>query len=116
MKTDILIAGSGCSGLYCALQLPRDKKITVITKSDLTSNDSFLAQGGMCMLKEQSDYDSFFEDTMKAGHYENDIKPPRRLSGILSLTVPSSSETKTAALPTPKKAPIPPTVLFSTRM
>ena len=74
MKTDILIAGSGCSGLYCALQLPRDKKITVITKSDLTSNDSFLAQGGMCMLKEQSDYDSFFEDTMKAGHYENDKK------------------------------------------
>ena len=71
MKTDILIAGSGCSGLYCALQLPRDKKIIVITKSDLTSNDSFLAQGGMCMLKEQSDYDSFFEDTMKAGHYEN---------------------------------------------
>ena len=71
MKTDILIAGSVCSGLYCALQLPRDKKITVITKSDLTSNDSFLAQGGMCMLKEQSDYDSFFEDTMKAGHYEN---------------------------------------------
>ena len=44
MKTDILIAGSGCSGLYCALQLPRDKKITIITKSDLTSNDSFLAQ------------------------------------------------------------------------
>lgn len=74
MKTDILIAGSGCSGLYCALQLPSDKKITVITKSDLTSNDSFLAQGGMCMLKEQSDYDSFFEDTMKAGHYENDKK------------------------------------------
>ena len=47
MKTDILIAGSGCSGLYCALQLPRDKKITIITKSDLTSNDSSLAQGGV---------------------------------------------------------------------
>ena len=74
MKTDILISGSGCSGLYCALQLPRDKKITIITKSDLTSNDSYLAQGGMCMLKEESDYDSFFEDTMKAGHYENDKK------------------------------------------
>ena len=24
------------------------------------------------MLKEQSDFDSFFEDTLKAGHYEND--------------------------------------------
>ena len=26
MKTDVLIVGSGCSGLYCALQLPEDKK------------------------------------------------------------------------------------------
>ena len=74
MKTDILIIGSGCSGLYCALQLPADKQITIITKADLESSDSFLAQGGMCMLKSDSDYDSYFEDTMKAGHYENDKK------------------------------------------
>ena len=72
MKTDILIAGSGCAGLYCALNLPKDKKITIITKSDAESNDSFLAQGGMCMLKEEADFESFFEDTLKAGHYEND--------------------------------------------
>lgn len=72
MKTDILIVGSGCSGLYCALNLPADKKITVITKSDLESSDSFLAQGGICMLKDEDDYDAYFEDTMKAGHYEND--------------------------------------------
>ncbi len=74
MKTDILIVGSGCSGLYCALQLPREKHIVIVTKSDLESNDSFLAQGGMCMLREESDYNSYFEDTMKAGHYENDRK------------------------------------------
>ena len=74
MKTDILIAGSGCAGLYCALNLPKDKQITIITKSDVESNDSFLAQGGMCMLKEESDYEAFFEDTLKAGHYENDRK------------------------------------------
>lgn len=74
MKTDILIIGSGCSGLYCALQLPADKQITIITKADLESSDSFLAQGGMCMLKSDSDYDSYYEDTMKAGHYENDKK------------------------------------------
>ena len=74
MKTDILIIGSGCSGLYCALQLPADKQITIITKADLESSDSFLAQGGICMLKSDSDYDSYFEDTMKAGHYENDKK------------------------------------------
>lgn len=72
MKTEILIVGSGCSGLYCALQLPRDKKITIITKADVPSSDSYLAQGGICMLKNDADYDSYFEDTMKAGHYEND--------------------------------------------
>lgn len=72
MKTDILIIGSGCAGLYCALNLPKDRKITIITKADAQGNDSFLAQGGMCMLKDEADYASFFEDTMKAGHYEND--------------------------------------------
>ncbi|MCM1283024.1 MAG: L-aspartate oxidase [Muribaculaceae bacterium] len=72
MKTDVLIVGSGCSGLYCALQLPADKRITIITKRDVKSSDSFLAQGGICMLKDESDYDSYFEDTLRAGHYEND--------------------------------------------
>lgn len=74
MKTDIFIAGSGCSGLYCALKLPADKQILVISKSDLESNDSYLAQGGMCMLRDEDDYDAYFEDTLKAGHYENDRK------------------------------------------
>lgn len=32
-KTDVLIVGCGCSGLYTALNLPRDKKIVIITKS-----------------------------------------------------------------------------------
>lgn len=72
MKTDILIIGSGCAGLYCALHLPREKKITIVTKADLQSSDSFLAQGGMCVLKEEADFDSFMEDTLRAGHYEND--------------------------------------------
>ncbi len=72
MKTDFLIIGSGCSGLYCALHLPENKTVTVITKSDAESSDSYLAQGGMCVLKDDSDYDSFFEDTMRAGHYKND--------------------------------------------
>ncbi len=69
---DTLIVGCGCSGLYCAMNLPADEKILIITKSDAESSDSFLAQGGMCMLKDEADYESYFEDTMKAGHYEND--------------------------------------------
>lgn len=72
MTTDILIVGSGCAGLYAALHLPKEKTVTIITKTDVESNDSFLAQGGMCMLKDPNDFDSYFEDTLKAGHYEND--------------------------------------------
>lgn len=71
MKTDILIVGSGCAGLYAALNLPIDKQITIITKDIVEHSDSFLAQGGMCMLKSEDDYSSYYEDTMKAGHYEN---------------------------------------------
>ena len=74
MKTDILIAGCGCAGLYCALNLPKDKKITIITKSDIQSSDSYLAQGGICTLKDETDYEDFFSDTLKAGHNENDRK------------------------------------------
>ena len=70
-KTDVIIVGCGVAGLYCALNLPKDKKITIITKSEAPKSDSFLAQGGICVLRDDEDFDSFFEDTMKAGHYEN---------------------------------------------
>lgn len=71
MKTDILIVGCGVAGLYCALNLPTDKNITIITKSKAENSDSFLAQGGICVLHDDNDYESFYEDTMRAGHYEN---------------------------------------------
>ena len=71
MYADVVIAGTGAGGLFSALSLPRDRKIIMITKSDLESSDSFLAQGGICVLRNEEDYDSYFEDTMRAGHYEN---------------------------------------------
>ncbi len=71
MKCDIVIVGCGVSGLYCALNLPREKNIIMITKSEAEESDSFLAQGGICVLHDEGDYESFFEDTMRAGHYEN---------------------------------------------
>ena len=70
-KADILIIGSGVGGLFCALNLPEDMNIIIITKDICENSDSFLAQGGICMLKDESDYESYYEDTMKAGHYEN---------------------------------------------
>ncbi len=71
MKCDIVIVGTGVAGLYCALNLPTDKKIVLVTKSVAEESDSFLAQGGICVERDDDDYDSFYEDTMKAGHYEN---------------------------------------------
>ena len=71
MKTDILIVGSGVAGLYCALNLPKDKNIIIVTKNKARRSDSYLAQGGICVLRDEKDYDAFYEDTMKAGHYEN---------------------------------------------
>lgn len=70
-QTDIVIVGTGVSGLFSALNLPSDKRILLITKSDLESSDSFLAQGGICVQRDDEDFDSYFEDTMRAGHYEN---------------------------------------------
>ena len=68
---DTVIVGAGASGLYSALKLPRKQNILLICKEDLESCDSMLAQGGICVLRDENDYDDFFEDTLKAGHYEN---------------------------------------------
>ena len=71
---DVIVVGTGAAGLYCALNLPDRKKILMITKKEADQSDSFLAQGGICMLRGEADYDDYFEDTMRAGHYENNKK------------------------------------------
>ena len=70
-KYDAVIVGCGVAGCFTALHLPSDWQILMITKSDMEESDSFLAQGGICVLKDDKDYDAFFEDTLRAGHYEN---------------------------------------------
>ncbi|MGP1434885.1 MAG: L-aspartate oxidase [Catonella sp.] len=71
LQTDVLIVGSGVAGLYCALNLPKNLQVTVITKAKVHECDSYLAQGGICVLRNDEDYDKYFEDTLRAGHYEN---------------------------------------------
>lgn len=77
IKTDAVIVGSGVAGLFAALCLPKSKKVLVITKEDLKECDSYLAQGGVCVLKDIKDFDCYFEDTMRAGHYENNPESVR---------------------------------------
>ena len=71
LQADVVIVGTGVGGCFSALNLSEDLSIIMITKSDFESSDSFLAQGGICVLHDDDDYDSYFEDTMRAGHYEN---------------------------------------------
>ena len=70
-KYDVVIVGAGVAGLNCALNLPSDKSVLIICKKSLKQSDSYLAQGGICRLLGEEDYETYFEDTMRAGHYEN---------------------------------------------
>ncbi len=70
-EADVIIVGCGVAGLYCALNLPLGKKIAIITKASAQECDSYLAQGGICMLRDEADYDTYYQDTMRAGHFEN---------------------------------------------
>lgn len=68
---DVVIAGCGVAGLYAALNLPATCQVVMLSKGAVEECDSMLAQGGICVLPEAGDYDSFFEDTMRAGHGAN---------------------------------------------
>lgn len=48
---DVIIVGSGVAGCFAALHLPEDMDILMITKADPEESDSFLAQGGICVLR-----------------------------------------------------------------
>lgn len=68
---DVVVVGTGAAGLFCALSLPETLRVLMITKQEAEQSDSFLAQGGICVLRGEEDYEDFFRDTMRAGHYEN---------------------------------------------
>ena len=68
---ETLVIGAGAAGLNCALHLPAPSDVLVLCKGGLKESDSFLAQGGICVLHDPDDAAGYFEDTMRAGHYEN---------------------------------------------
>ncbi|MDE5721909.1 MAG: L-aspartate oxidase [Clostridia bacterium] len=70
-RYDVIIAGAGVAGLNCALHVPVDKSVLIICKGTPDKSDSYLAQGGICRLKDENDFESYYADTMRAGHGEN---------------------------------------------
>ncbi|WP_300279542.1 L-aspartate oxidase [Peptacetobacter sp.] len=71
LQKDVLIVGSGVAGLYCALNLDPEINVTVISKSTMDNNNTYLAQGGISTALNEDDIKPFVEDTMKAGRYKN---------------------------------------------
>lgn len=74
LEQDVLIVGSGVSGLYCALNLDENLNVLVVSKSTIENNNTYLAQGGISTARNIDDIESFVEDTMKAGQYKNRVE------------------------------------------
>ncbi len=70
---DVLIVGSGVAGLYASLNLREDLEIIMVSKKSVNLCNSSLAQGGIAVAIGKEDFQSFIEDTLKAGKYENNI-------------------------------------------
>ena len=76
---DVLIVGSGVAGLYASLNLRDDLEIIMVSKKAANLCNSSLAQGGIAVARGKEDFQSFIEDTLKAGKYENNIDSVRVL-------------------------------------
>lgn len=77
---DVLIAGSGVSGLYCGLNLRDDLNIVIACKDKINCTNTYLAQGGISVARGQEDIPIFIEDTLKAGKYKNDLEAVKVLA------------------------------------
>lgn len=67
--SDVLIIGSGLSGLACALKLPSHLKVTILAKGNPEQTNTNWAQGGIAaVLSEQDSFENHIHDTLSAGH------------------------------------------------
>lgn len=72
-NVDVLIIGSGVSGLYSALNLDSNLDVLVVSKDKIDCTNTALAQGGISVARDKEDVPFFVEDTLKAGQYKNDL-------------------------------------------
>ena len=77
---DVLIIGSGVSGLYCALNLRKDLNILVVCKDKMSCSNTYLAQGGISVARGEDDIPLYIEDTLKAGKYKSDLEAVKVLT------------------------------------
>lgn len=79
MNTDVLVIGTGISGLSYAIKLSKKSpstKITLICKEDLMEGNTRYAQGGIAVVSnfKKDSFEKHIEDTYIAGDYQGDLE------------------------------------------
>jgi L-aspartate oxidase len=68
MDTECLILGSGLAGLALALKVADHSKVLICTKTDLSTTNSAMAQGGIAaVMSEEDSFEKHIRDTLTAG-------------------------------------------------
>jgi L-aspartate oxidase len=67
MRYDVIIIGAGVAGLFAAMHIPKDKKVLIINKRETFKCNSFYAQGGVALAKDENDIPLHIKDTLNAG-------------------------------------------------
>jgi len=72
-RYDIIIAGSGVSGLYAALNLDARFRVLMLSKRGFDTCNSAMAQGGVAavMDRQTDSFDLHIKDTLTAGGHKN---------------------------------------------
>ena len=72
LKFDVVIIGTGLSGIYTALSLDEQLKIAIVSTGSIKATNSYLAQGGVAAAVGKDDsVASHYQDTMACGHQVN---------------------------------------------
>lgn len=126
IKADVLVIGSGISGLSYAIKIAEtlpDAQITIVTKSDEDESNTKYAQGGLAVVTDFSkdNFEKHIEDTMRAGDGENKrnvvemvVKKVHRFKELVEWGTRFDKE-KTVTSNWEEKADIPKTGLFTTK-
>ena len=72
MNSNVVIIGSGIAALQLAKKLRHDLNVIIFTKSNITTSNSYLAQGGIAVAMSANDnWNKHYSDTLEAGRYHN---------------------------------------------
>lgn len=78
IKADVLVIGSGISGLSYAIKISEkmpEAKIIIVTKADEDESNTKYAQGGLAVVTnfDNDNFQKHIDDTMRAGDGENNL-------------------------------------------